>query len=76
MVFTIFTQFPEMFGNVLGSSILARAQEKGLVSFRTVNIRDYTKDRHNRTDDTPFGGGAGMVMTPQPAFDAPRAFGA
>lgn len=70
MIFTILTQFPEMFDAVLGSSIIGKAQEKGLVSIEVKNIRDYTKDKHNRTDDTPFGGGAGMVMTPQPAFDA------
>ena len=73
MKFTILTQFPEMFENVLNSSILFRAQEKGLLDFDIKNIRDYTKDKHNRTDDTPFGGGVGMVMTPQPAFDALKA---
>ncbi len=76
MKFTVLTQFPEMFGNVVNSSILGKAAEKGLVSVEVRNIRDYTKDKHNRTDDTPFGGGAGMVMTPQPAFDALRACGA
>ncbi len=59
-----------MFENILNSSILEKAMEKGLIEFRVINIRDYTADKHNRTDDTPFGGGAGMVMTPQPAFDA------
>ena len=72
MHFSILTQFPEMFENVLNSSILFKASQKGLISFNVVNIRDYTKDKHNRTDDTPFGGGVGMVMTPQPAFDALR----
>ena len=76
MSFTVFTQFPEMFENVLSSSILERAKEKGLISFKVINIRDYTKDKHNRTDDTPFGGGFGMVMSPQPAFDALRENGA
>ncbi len=76
MRFTVFTQFPEMFENVLNSSILERAKEKGLISFNVINIRDYTKDKHNRTDDTPFGGGFGMVMSPQPAFDALRENGA
>lgn len=70
MKVSVLTQFPEMFGCILNSSILGRAQEKKLIEFDILNIRDYTKDRHNRTDDTPFGGGAGMVMTPQPAFDA------
>ena len=76
MRFTVFTQFPEMFENVLNSSILERAKEKGLISFNVINIRAYTKDKHTRTDDTPFGGGFGMVMSPQPAFDALRENGA
>lgn len=70
MKITILTQFPEMFTSVLNVSILGKAAEKGLVSFDVINIRDYTIDKHNRTDDTPFGGGNGMIMTPQPAFDA------
>lgn len=73
MKVSILTQFPEMFEPVLNSSILGRAKDKGLVSFDVFNIRDYTKDKHNRTDDTPFGGGEGMVMMPQPAFDALQA---
>jgi len=73
MKFTILTQFPEMFENVVGSSILLNASKKGLISFDVRNIRDYTLDKHKKTDDTPFGGGAGMVMMPQPAFDALRA---
>ncbi len=76
MVYNILTQFPEMFENILHSSILEKASERGLLEFKVFNIRDYTKDKHNRTDDTPFGGGAGMVMTPQPAFDALKAIGA
>lgn len=76
MKVSILTQFPEMFEPVLNSSILGRAKDKGLVSFDVFNIRDYTKDKHNRTDDTPFGGGEGMVMMPQPAFDALKAIGA
>ena len=75
MKVTILTQFPDMFAP-LTSSILGRAEEKGLLEVRIVNIRDYTIDKHKKTDDTPFGGGAGMVMTPQPAFDALRANGA
>ena len=70
MKITILTQFPDMFKSVLNESILGKASEKGLVTFDVINIRDYTKDKHNRTDDTPFGGGNGMIMTPQPAFDA------
>lgn len=70
MKITVLTQFPEMFTPVFTGSILGRASEKGLVCFDVKNIRDFTLDKHNRTDDTPFGGGEGMVMTPQPAFDA------
>ncbi len=60
----------------LAGSILGRAADNGLLDIAVVNIRDYTADKHRKTDDTPFGGGAGMVMTPQPAFDALRAVGA
>ncbi len=70
MIIKILTLFPEMFEPVLGSSILGKAAEKGLIDFRLVNIRDYTLDRHRRVDDAPFGGGAGMVMAVQPVFDA------
>lgn len=76
MKVTILTQFPQMFDPIMNSSILGRAGEKGLIEIRVMNIRDYTKDKHRKTDDTPFGGGAGMVMTCQPAFDALRAAGA
>ena len=76
MVVTILTQFPEMFTPVVTESILGRAQQNGLLKINVVNIRDYSTDKHLRTDDTPFGGGAGMVMTPQPAFDALKALGA
>lgn len=73
MKIIVLTQFPELFQGVLSAGILARAAEKGLVETEIINIRDYSTDRHRKTDDTPFGGGAGMVMTPQPAFDALRA---
>ncbi len=76
MKITVLTQFPEIFAPVMGSSILGRASDAGLIDVRAVNIRDYSADRHRKTDDTPFGGGAGMVMTPQPAFDALRSLGA
>ncbi len=65
----VLTVFPEMFESVLGSSILARAQLNGLMDIRTHNIRDYTDNKHNKTDDYPFGGGAGMVMLAQPIVD-------
>ncbi|MBQ2042170.1 MAG: tRNA (guanosine(37)-N1)-methyltransferase TrmD [Firmicutes bacterium] len=76
MKITVLTQFPEMFGPVLDSSILGRAKEKGLLKTELVNIRDYSVDKHRKTDDAPFGGGYGMVMTPQPAFDALKGCGA
>lgn len=64
------TLFPNMFPGVLGSSILKRAEEKEAVSFYVHNIRDFSKDKHKKVDDYPYGGGAGMVLTPQPVFDA------
>ena len=76
MKITVLTQFPDMFPPVLGESILGRAAGKGLLEFSVINIRDYSVDKHRKTDDTPFGGGFGMVMTPQPAFDALRTCGA
>ncbi len=66
------TLFPEMF-EPLKQSVLGRAMEKGLLSVEAIDIRAYTKDKHRRCDDYPFGGGAGMVMTPQPVCDAFRA---
>ena len=65
----ILTLFPEMFPAVLNGSILGRAQSAGLISFGLHNIRDYADNKHHQTDDAPFGGGCGMVMSPQPVFD-------
>lgn len=65
----ILTIFPEMFEGVLGASILGRARQNGLIDVRVHNIRDYTDNKHKKTDDYPFGGGAGMVMMAQPIFD-------
>ncbi len=65
----ILTLFPEMFDGVCGASILGRAQASGLLSIRTHNIRDYADNKHRKTDDYPFGGGAGLVMMAQPIFD-------
>ena len=62
----ILTLFPEMF-SALNESILGRAQKNGKIEINVVNIRDYTEDKHLKCDDYPFGGGAGMVMMPQPA---------
>ena len=66
----IVTLFPEMFSGALGASILGRAAGAGLVTFRVVQLRDYTHDRHRTVDDTPYGGGAGMVLKPEPFFEA------
>ena len=66
----ILTLFPEMFGQVLGTSIPKRAAEKGLVSYHLTNIRDFATDAHKSVDDKPFGGGPGMVMIAPVLFDA------
>ena len=63
------TLFPGMFGGVLGESMLGRAAEAGLLEFHLHDIRAYTDNRHNKADDYPFGGGAGLVMMAQPVFD-------
>ena len=65
----ILTLFPEMF-SALNESILGRAQKQGKVKINVVNIRDYTTDKHLKCDDYPFGGGAGMVMMPEPIGNA------
>ncbi len=66
----IVTIFPTFFEGPLGLSIPKRAAEKGLVEYRIVDLRDYTHDRHRTVDDVPYGGGAGMVMKPEPFFEA------
>lgn len=63
------TLFPDLIRSVLGESIIGRAQKDGYVSLECYNIRDFSSDKHRKTDDTPFGGGMGMVMTCQPIFD-------
>ena len=70
MKIDILTLFPECFPPVLDQSILGRAQAKGLLEFTYRNIRDYSRDKRHRVDDYPYGGGPGMVMQPQPIFDA------
>ncbi|MDD2420605.1 MAG: tRNA (guanosine(37)-N1)-methyltransferase TrmD [Heliobacteriaceae bacterium] len=70
MLIDVLTIFPEMFTGPLRASIVGRAQEKGIVTVRTHDIRAYTRDKHHRVDDTPFGGGAGMVMKAEPFFEA------
>ena len=69
MKFNCLTVFPEIIESYFQSSIAARALNTGIIECRAINIRDYSTDKHKRTDDYPFGGGAGMVMTPQPVFD-------
>jgi len=70
MQFDIFTLLPEVFPAYLESSIIQRARERELIDVRVHNIRDYTHDKHHTTDDTPYGGGGGMVMKPEPVFEA------
>ena len=74
MKINILTLFPEMFAPLHGS-MLGRAEQQGLLAFNLINFREYTTDRHNRVDDTPFGGGAGMVLQVQPILSAVRANG-
>ena len=74
MKINILTIFPEMF-EPLKASMLGRAMENGIIEVSVTDIRDYTLDKHNRVDDTPYGGGAGMVMQVQPILDAFRAQG-
>ena len=69
MNISIMTLFPEMTEAVLGTSIIGRARNAGLVNVECVNIRDFSKDKHRKTDDAPFGGGYGMIMTCQPIYD-------
>lgn len=73
MKIDILTLFPNMFDGVFQESILKRAIEDKKVEINLVNFRDYTKDPHNKVDDTPYGGGAGMVLSCQPIFDCVRA---
>ena len=70
MQFEVFTLLPEVFPTYLDTSILKRARERGLIQVNIHNIRDYTHDKHHTTDDTPYGGGGGMVMKPEPVFEA------
>lgn len=70
MKFDVMTLFPEMIDNHCQYSILKRAIDSGIISVNTINPRDYTLDKHKKVDDTPYGGGAGMVLMPQPYVDA------
>ena len=69
MQFDVLTLFPEMF-EVLDESIIGKAKEKKLININLINIRDFSKDKHKKVDDTPYGGGAGMVLMPDIVYDA------
>ena len=69
LTINILTIFPEIIPTYCSASIIGRAQEKGLLKINVVNIRDFSTDKHRKTDDEPFGGGAGMVMMPDPIFN-------
>lgn len=73
MVFHVLTLFPEMICEGLNNSIVKRGMEAGHIRLNAVNIRDYTLDKHNKVDDYPYGGGAGMLMQAQPVYDAYQA---
>lgn len=70
MIFDVMTLFPEMIENACNFSILKRALENNIIKVNTINPRDFTLDKHKKVDDTPYGGGAGMVLMPQPYVDA------
>ena len=72
MDYYVLTLFPDMILSGLHTSIIGRAMEEGILRVKPVNIRDYTESRHGKTDDYPYGGGAGMVMQAQPIYDAYR----
>lgn len=70
MRFDVLTLFPAMFEAVLGDSIIARAEKAGIIEMNFINIRDFSANKHHKTDDYPYSGGGGMLMTPQPIYDA------
>ena len=70
MRFDILTLFPELIKSHLDFSIIKRAKDDGVIQVNTINPRDYTLDKHKKVDDTPYGGGVGMVLAPQPYVDA------
>lgn len=69
MIVKVMTLFPEMFIGPLGNSIIQRAKEREIIDLEYINIRDFADNKHKKVDDYPYGGGPGMVMTPQPIFD-------
>ena len=70
MIFDVLTLFPEMIENFTKFSIMKRAVDAGILKINTINPRDFSLDKHKKVDDTPYGGGAGMVLMPQPYVDA------
>ena len=70
MILETLSVFPELFGPYMGASIMGRAQRSGVFSFEAHDLRDWTHDRHRTVDDAPFGGGQGMLMKPEPIFEA------
>ena len=70
MKISILTLFPEIIAVYFNNSIMLKAVEKGLIEFNIVNIRDFAKDKHKTCDDYPYGGGAGMILKPEPLFEA------
>jgi len=68
MRYYVMTLFPEMIEQAMSTSIIGRAREEGLIELQVLNIRDFTLDKHNRVDDYPYGGGAGMVMEAEPVY--------
>jgi len=70
MRFDVLTLFPESFNLVMSDSIIGNAREKGIIEINAINIRDFSTNKHRKVDDYPYGGGSGMVMTPQPIYDA------
>ncbi len=70
MLIETLSTFPEMYESVMGASIMARAQSKGLMEFKAYNLRDWTHDKHCTTDDDPYGGGDGLIMKCEPIFEA------
>lgn len=70
MKINVLTLFPNMFAPVVSESMLGKANEKGILSLNIIDIRDFSSNKHNKADDTPFGGGVGMVMTAEPIFGA------
>jgi tRNA (guanine37-N1)-methyltransferase len=75
MKFTVLSLFPEILSGFFNSSIMAKSQEKGLVSYRLINFRDFALDKHRTADDSPYGGGAGMVLKPDPIAAALESLG-